>query len=121
MNSRTIEAAEALEAAAVALRNLAASKRDELRAAPPPPAAPATSPDAGRSYPQRPAPSHEVAVAPFGRAKGQPLDAVETKDLQWLADALGRSIDDPSKQMYRRKNEGDLANVQAELARRRAA
>jgi hypothetical protein len=49
------------------------------------------------------------------------LDAVETKDLQWLADALGRSIDDPSKQMYRRKNEGDLANVQAELARRRAA
>lgn len=50
--------------------------------------------------------------------KGRFLIDIDDKGLVWLANTLEKSIGDPSKQQYRRKNEGDLAAVRDEQNRR---
>jgi hypothetical protein len=60
-------------------------------------------------------------VMKFGRSQGQPLADVDDESLSWYANALHRSVDDPSKAKWRASNERDLAAARAEQAARRAA
>lgn len=80
--------------------------------------APPPSASAAHAEPRARAPSSGAPVAPFGRSKGQPLSTLEATDLEWLAEALERSIADSSKATYRSKNQRDLEAVEAELALR---
>lgn len=57
-------------------------------------------------------------VVPFGRDKGKPLADCTDRDLQWLAGALRRSIEDESKARYLDANTRDLSAVEAEMGRR---
>lgn len=57
-------------------------------------------------------------VVPFGRDKGKPLADCSDKDLQWLAGALRRSLEDEAKARYRDANTRDLSAVEAEMQRR---
>lgn len=71
------------------------------------------------SRPARPKSSPNGAVVRFGRTKGQPLEEISDKELQWYADALAASIEHPDKQRWRRENESELETVHAEMERRR--
>lgn len=53
----------------------------------------------------------------FGRRRGEPLIGSPTADLEWYADALRRSLDDPGKAKYRADNEEHLAEVDRALGR----
>jgi hypothetical protein len=82
----------------------------------------------GAPAPRAPVSARETAAragdgprAAFGRSKGELLVDLSDDDLRWLAGALQRSVSDPSKAAYRRKNEADLAAIRAELSSRGAA
>jgi hypothetical protein len=103
------DAAQALSLAANAIEQDAGASRG--------PTAPRTP--APRPAPPRPPPSRgPEPVVPFGRCKGQLLSEIDDASLTWLATALETSVGDPSKVMYRRKNERDLADVRDEQNRR---
>ena len=51
----------------------------------------------------------------FGRLKGQPLVGSSERDLEWYANAVSQSIDDPAKERYRDENERHLAEIQAAM------
>jgi hypothetical protein len=57
-------------------------------------------------------------VVPFGRSKGTPLVAAETKDLNWVVAALREKLDDPTKARYRADNERLIAAIERELGTR---
>lgn len=54
-------------------------------------------------------------VVRFGRSKGKRISECDTADLQWLAGAMQRSIDDPEKQRFAEQNRSDLAAILAQL------
>ena len=64
------------------------------------------------------APASEGFAIPFGRSKGTPISQATEKDLEWVADALVRSIADPAKERWKRGNEALLEAIQDELANR---
>ena len=64
-----------------------------------------------------PSPPSEPAIK-FGRASGTPLSKADSKELEWYAEALGKSLQDPDKERFRAANEAELRRVNAELARR---
>jgi hypothetical protein len=98
------EAARALSAAA---DELDLEARAEAASAPAPRApAPASRP--------APRPAASDVLVPFGRDAGRPLTEVDDKALVWLAGAVQKSIDDPERAQYRRKNIDLLAAVRAE-------
>jgi hypothetical protein len=55
------------------------------------------------------------AVVPFGKNKGQLISEAATKDLEWIAGALRRSIDDPEKSRWISSNQTLLAEIETEL------
>jgi hypothetical protein len=57
-------------------------------------------------------------VVKFGRSKGKTLAECDTADLNWLAGAMRRSIDDPSKSRFIDQNRSDLAAIEHELETR---
>jgi hypothetical protein len=57
-------------------------------------------------------------VVKFGRSKGKTLAECDTADLNWLAGAIRRSIDDPSKARFIEQNRSDLAAIEHELETR---
>lgn len=73
---------------------------------------PAASPQ-----PARPAPRSGAGpvAPPFGRGAGQPLEALEMRDLQWYEQAVAKSIADPEKAKWRAQNEESLRAIRAEL------
>lgn len=60
----------------------------------------------------------DVCLPNFGRNKGQPISGTETKDLEWYAGALRKSIDDPSKERWVTENQSLLDAITDELERR---
>jgi hypothetical protein len=87
-------------------------------------AAPRQIPDAEVEREDRLAPREREAtdggaVMKFGRSQGQRLCDVDDEDLGWYANALQKSVDDPSKARWRASNERDLAAARAEQAARR--
>lgn len=60
----------------------------------------------------------ETCLPNFGRNKGQPISGVETKELEWYAGAMRKSIDDPSKERWRDSNQAMLDAIEAEIERR---
>lgn len=73
----------------------------------------------GRLNPEpRDASTSSGLVIPFGRSKGTPIGDATTPDLEWVAGALRRSVDDPTKARWRAQNEELLAAVEHELERR---
>ncbi len=70
---------------------------------------PAPAPQARRS---------DDVVIPFGRSKGTPIADAETNDLEWVAGALTKSIDDPAKARWADADRALLAAIEAELATR---
>ncbi len=57
-------------------------------------------------------------VIPFGRSKNTPISAAETKDLEWVAGALQKSIDDPAKERWADGNRQLLQAIESELSKR---
>ena len=57
-------------------------------------------------------------VVPFGRSKGVAIEEADAKDLRWVANALGQSIDNPDKARWRDDNERVLDAIQKELGTR---
>lgn len=57
-------------------------------------------------------------LVPFGRQKGQPISACEVKDLEWLAQALLKSIGDPDKARWKDDNQRLVDAIEAEIERR---
>lgn len=55
----------------------------------------------------------------FGRGKGKTIEEASERDLEWYADAIAKSVDDPDKSRFRDANERELAAIRAELAYRR--
>lgn len=82
--------------------------------APPYIAAPADMSD----EPQLPPPAQAPVVMPFGKGKGQPLEALQKKDLAWYAKVLAESIADPVKAQYLASNQRLFDAIQAEVERR---
>jgi hypothetical protein len=62
--------------------------------------------------------SRSGQVVPFGRSKGTPIEEADTKDLQWLLNAVSESVDDPSKERWREKNVALRDAIKAELEMR---
>lgn len=54
-------------------------------------------------------------VVPFGRSKGTPIADAKTNDLEWVAGALRKSIDDPEKERWRESNQVLLSAIESEL------
>lgn len=87
------------------------------RAAPPPPprhAAPAAPPSGNGGGGSR----RTGFVVPFGRSKGKDFAEVDDGDLEYLASAFERSVNDPEKARFRENNEAMLAAALAELRHR---
>ena len=59
-------------------------------------------------------------LAPFGRSKGQPITEISDSDLEWLANAVKKSVADPDKAKWKGKNETLLQALREEYKRRRA-
>ncbi len=57
-------------------------------------------------------------VMRFGKSQGTPLLKAEESDLQWYAQAVLESLDDPDKARFREANENHLQEVKAELRKR---
>lgn len=58
-------------------------------------------------------------TVPFGRDAGKPITEVDDKALVWLGDAVRKSVDDPKKAKWKKKNQALLDALLAEHARRR--
>lgn len=58
------------------------------------------------------------AMVPFGRSKGQPISEATTKDLEWVASVLRKSIEDPEKARWIESNGTLLAEIELELGGR---
>lgn len=54
-------------------------------------------------------------VVPFGNSKGKPIEEESDKSLEWLRNAIASSVDDPSKERWREKNQKLLDAIEAEL------
>jgi len=59
-------------------------------------------------------------TVPFGKSKGEPITDIEDKDLQWLAEAVKKSVEDPSKAKWKGKNQELLTALRDEYKRRHA-
>lgn len=55
---------------------------------------------------------------PFGNSKGKPIEEATPKDLEFIANALRQSIDDPAKGRWREANEKLLDGIEKELQTR---
>lgn len=53
-------------------------------------------------------------VVPFGNSKGKPIEEESDKSLEWLRNAIATSVDDPSKERWREKNQKLLDAIVAE-------
>lgn len=53
-------------------------------------------------------------VVPFGNSKGKPIEEESDKGLEWLRNAIATSVDDPSKERWREKNQKLLDAIEAE-------
>lgn len=58
---------------------------------------------------------------PFGRDQGRPLRELDDRSLSWLAGSVRKSIDDPEKSKWQRKNQALLNDINAVLAQRKEA
>lgn len=58
-------------------------------------------------------------VMKFGRARGKTIEEASERDLEWYADAIEKSVDDPDKARFRDANLREVAAIRAELAYRR--
>lgn len=54
---------------------------------------------------------------PFGRMKGKAIHGAPLRDLEWYSEAVRKSVDDPSKERWRSKNEEMLRDLEAEIHR----
>jgi hypothetical protein len=84
------------------------------------PSAPRPSTSTSGSAPalrSAPEPTGAEFVA-FGRAKGVPLLEVTDEDLDWYERALAKMVADPERAKYRSKNQRQLDEARAEIARR---
>ena len=63
-------------------------------------------------------PSDKGHTIPFGKSKGTPISAATKRDLEWVAGALERSIEDPERAKWKASNAALLGAIHAELARR---
>lgn len=59
-------------------------------------------------------------VAPFGQQKGKPLTELTDDNLDWLANAVKKSIADPEKAKFKAKNQSLLDACREEYKRRHA-
>lgn len=57
-------------------------------------------------------------VCPFGKSKGVPIEELEERDLHFIIKAMQDSLDDPSKDRWREKNEKLLNACEKELGTR---
>lgn len=57
-------------------------------------------------------------VIPGGKNKGTPIEDADRNDLEWWAERLESSLDDPDKARWRAKNEELLNAMKKELASR---
>lgn len=106
----------------------AASQPAPRQAEPTPAAAPAAPPSGnGNGAPKVDAPPPPTGIdtsqfmVPFGRNKGTPISdpQVTDKDLDYIANAMRESIEDPGKSKFRSKNQALLDAVIAEQGYRR--
>jgi hypothetical protein len=61
-----------------------------------------------------------TVVVPFGKNKGQSITDIDDGNLQWLADAVKKSIEDPEKAKFKRKNQELLDALREEYKSRQA-
>ncbi|WP_053235954.1 hypothetical protein [Sandaracinus amylolyticus] len=64
-------------------------------------------------------PAGSSMILPFGRAKGTTIGTADDEDLEWVANALARMVEDPQKSRFRDDNQRLLDAIDRELARRR--
>lgn len=94
-----------------------------------PPARPSPRPAQAAPPPYTPAPAAAGGgddgngrksgfIVPFGRSKGKDFAEVDDGDLEYLAAAFERSVNDPEKARFRESNEAMLAAALAELRHR---
>ena len=57
-------------------------------------------------------------TVPFGRDKGKPISDIDDAALQWLADAVKKSVEDPEKAKFKKRNEELLTALRDEYKRR---
>jgi len=61
---------------------------------------------------------HSDARIPFGHSRGKLVADADTKDLEWVANALRKSIDDPAKARWVESNQQLLDAIETELETR---
>lgn len=61
-----------------------------------------------------------TVTVPFGRDQGKPITEVSDSTLEWLAEAVKKSVADPDKAKWKTKNETLLVALRNEYKRRRA-
>lgn len=76
---------------------------------------------------QRPSPVQEampmesvgdVPVIPFGKKKGTPLTQLDARSLNWYLETARAELADPSKERFRAKTEGWIAQLEKEIQSR---
>lgn len=72
----------------------------------------------GHAAQSKPAPSNELCVPNYGPDAGKPFSQVETKHLQMYLEGALRSITDPKKANFLRKNEEMYDALKAEIEKR---
>jgi len=60
-------------------------------------------------------------IAPFGKQKGKPLSELNDENLQWLAEAVKKSVEDPTKEKWKAKNQALVEACREEYKRRRVS
>lgn len=60
----------------------------------------------------------DTITVPFGKNRGEPITEVSDRSLQWLAEAVKKSVDDPAKSKWKTKNQALLDALRAEYKRR---
>lgn len=94
---------------------------DVIDVAAQPPSSPATpSPQASTRKPRSAPKPNSAPVARFGKdIKGKALTELTDKDLTWYRDAIQKGADDPERAQYRENSLAHLAEIDAEIARRK--
>ena len=59
-----------------------------------------------------------MVTVPFGKNKGQSITDIEDTQLKWLADAVKKSVADPEKSKWKKKNQALLDALRDEYKRR---